>query len=170
MIIPVYWFNVFNLPDSIDEEYKAVKFHPDIGEISIDNKRVIEFANRIGLPLFVHTNESKEYSSLLKVSSLAKKVDFPVIAVHSGSVTKTFFNLDNYQFPENVNFETSGIQYALILKKIYQRFGAEKIIFGSDYPFGDPRVSLAMIETLGTSKREYMKITRKNIEKILRSS
>ena len=72
-----------------------------------------------------------------------------------------------YEFPDNVYFETSGIQYALILKKIYQRFGANRIIFGSDYPFGDPRVSLAMIDTLGLNKNEYDKITAKNINKIL---
>jgi len=46
-------------------------------------------------------------------------------------------------------------------------FGAKKIIFGSDYPFGDPRVSLAMIDTLNPSKKEHDLITKKNITKIL---
>ena len=116
--------------------------------MSIDDKRVIRFVNKINLPVFVHTNEGKEYSSLEVVSKLAHKVSVPVIALHSGSITKTFFNLDNYNFSDNVYFETSGIQYAVILKKIYSRFGAKKIILGSDYPFGDPRVSLAMIDSL----------------------
>jgi predicted TIM-barrel fold metal-dependent hydrolase len=168
-IIPVYWFNVFDLPESIDERYKAIKFHPDIGPVDIDDSRVIEFTKIIGKPIFVHTNENKPYSSLLKVSQLARKVDVPVIAVHSGSVTKTFFNLDNYEFPDNVYFETSGIQYALILKKIHQRFGAKRIVFGSDYPFGDPRIPLAMIETLNLSKQDYALVTAGNIERLLGS-
>lgn len=166
-IIPVYWFNIFDLPNKIDEEYKAIKFHPDIGNINIDDKKAIDFARKINLPIFVHTNESKEFSNLNRLSNLAKQVDVPVIAVHSGSVTKTFFNLDNYKFSDNVYFETSGIQYALILKKIYQRFCAEKILFGSDYPFGDPRVSLAMIDCLNLNKKEYDKITHKNILNII---
>ncbi len=88
--------------------------------------------------------------------------------MHSGSVTRTFFTIDKYNFPKNVYFETSGIQYAVILKKIYKKFGAEKIIFGSDYPFGDPRVALAMIETLNPTKEEHKLITEKNISKILK--
>jgi len=166
-IIPIYWFNVFDLPESIDERYKAIKFHPDIGQINIDDSRVLDFINHIKKPVFIHTNESKEYSSLLKVSNLARKVDVPVIAVHSGSVTKTFFNLDNYEFPENVYFETSGIQYSLILKKIHQRFGSKRLIFGSDYPFGDPRVSLAMINTLNLTKKDYDLVTSGNIERLI---
>ena len=166
-VIPVYWFNVFDLPESIDERYKAIKFHSDIGQVAIDDKRIVHFVNKIQLPIYFHTNESKDYSNLEKVANLAKKVKVPVIALHSGSVTRTFFNLDNYKFPDNVYFETSGIQYALILKKIYQRFGAERIVFGSDYPFGDPRVSLAMIETLDLDKNEYDMITEKNIKRIL---
>lgn len=167
-LIPIYWFNVFNLPKQIDSRYKAIKFHPDIGKVNIDDERVVNFVNRIKLPVFVHTNESKEYSNLGKISNLARKVNVPVIAVHSGSVTSTFFRLDNYNFPKNVYFETSGIQYAIILKKIYKKFGAKRIIFGSDYPFGDPRVSLAMIESLNASKKEINLMTHKNIEEILK--
>jgi len=167
-IIPIYWFNIFDLPNKIDKKYKAIKFHPDIGKIDIDNKKVYDFIKQINLPVFIHTNENKEYSNLKKISNLAKIVNVPIIAVHSGSVTKTFFNLDNYNFPKNVYFETSGIQYSIILKKIYNKFGANRIIFGSDYPFGDPRVSLAMIKTLELSKKEYNQITEKNIPKILR--
>ncbi len=166
-VIPVYWFNVFDLPKTLDGRYKAIKLHSDIGEVAINDKRVVDFVKKINLPVFVHTNESKKYSDLGTVSSLANKVDVPVIAVHSGSVTKTFFKLDNYTFPKNVYFETSGIQYAVILKKIYKKFGAERIILGSDYPFGDPRVSLAMIETLDPSEKEYKLMTKENISKIL---
>ena len=167
-MIPIYWFNVFDLPDKIDDAYKAIKLHSDIGQISIDDKRVVDFVKRINLPVFVHTNENKEFSNLDKVIKLAEKVEVPVIALHSGSVTKTFFKLDDYKFPDNVYFETSGIQYAFILKKIYQMVGADRIIFGSDYPFGDPRVSLAMIDTLDVTKKEYSKIVGKNIELILK--
>ena len=167
-IIPVYWFNVFDLPKEIDERYRAIKFHPDIGQVNIDDKRVINFVNKINFPVFVHTNEGKDYSNFNAVSGLAKKVDVPVIAVHSGSITKTFFNLDDYHIPENVYFETSGIQYAVILKKIYKNFGAKRIIFGSDYPFGDPRVSLAMVNSLDASKKENNLIVEENIKRILK--
>jgi len=166
-VIPIYWFNVFDLPKTFDERYQAIKLHSDIGEVAINDKRIIDFIKKINLPIFVHTNEGKDYSNLGTVSKLAHKVDVPVVAVHSGSITKTFFKLDDYNFPKNVYFETSGIQYAVILKKIYEKFGAERIIFGSDYPFGDPRVSLAMIDTLNPSKREYKLMTKENINKIL---
>jgi len=167
-VIPLYWFNVFDLPKKIDEKYKAIKFHPDIGKVDIDDKRVVDLVKRINLPVFVHTNESKEYSNLGKASDLARKVNVPVIAIHSGSTTSTFFKFDNYKFPKNIYFETSGIQYSIILQKIYKKFGAERIIFGSDYPFGDPRVSLAMINTLNPSFKERELITELNIKHILK--
>ncbi|MBU3923485.1 MAG: amidohydrolase family protein [Nanoarchaeota archaeon] len=166
-LIPIYWFNVFDLPERIDYKYKAIKFHPDIGQIPIDDKRIIDFTNKTKLPIFIHTNEAKEYSTLEKIANLANQVKVPVIAIHSGSVTRTFFNLHNYKFPNNVYFETSGIQYSIILKKIYEMVGAKKIILGSDYPFGDPRVALGMIDSLDISKKEKELITTKNIEKIL---
>jgi hypothetical protein len=167
-IIPVYWFNVFNLPKKISKMFKAIKFHPDIGVVDIDDKRVINFVKKINLPVFVHTNESKSHTKLSKVINLAKKVEVPVIALHSGSVIKTFFNLNNYSFPKNVYFEISGIQYPIILKKIYNLFGAKRIIFGSDYPFSDPRVSLSMLKTIEISKSEFDLITKRNIIKILK--
>ena len=167
-IIPVYWFNVFDLPEKIDSRYKAIKFHSDIGQVSIDDERVVNFVNKIELPVFVHTNEGKDYSTLGTVINLAKQVKVPVIAVHSGSLTKTFFKLNDYQFPKNVFFEISGIQYALILKKIYKMAGADKILLGSDYPFGDVRVGLGMLESLDLTKSEKEKITKRNLEKLLR--
>lgn len=166
-VIPAYWLNVFDLPEEIDGRYSAIKFHPDIGGVDADDKKVIDFVKKINLPIFVHSNEGKDYSSLGRISNLAKKVSVPVIAVHSGSVTRTFFKLDDFDFPDNFYFETSGIQYAVILKKIYKMFGAERIVFGSDYPFGDPRVSLAMIDTLNSSKKDYKLMTEGNIKKIL---
>lgn len=167
-VIPVYWFNVFDLPEKIDSSYKAVKFHPDIGEVAIDDERVIGFVNKIKLPVFVHTNEGKEYSTLEKVINLSKRVEVPVIAIHSGSITRTLFKLPGYNFPDNVYFETSGIQYAAILKEIYQKVGAKRIILGSDYPFGDVRVSLALIKSLDASKAEEKMMTHKNLEKLLK--
>jgi len=166
-LTPIYWFNIFDLPNEIDKRYKAIKFHPDIGKVNIDDKRVVNFTSKINLPIFVHTNENKEYSNLEKISHLAKRVKVPVIAVHSGSVTSAFFKLDNYNFSDNVYFETSGIQYVVILQKIYKRFGAKRIIFGSDYPFGDPRVSLARIDSLEPTKKEREQMTSKNIRGIL---
>jgi len=166
-IIPVYWFNVFDLPQKIDKMYGAIKFHPDIGNVNIDDKKVIEFVKRINLPVFVHTDELKEYCNLGKLASFAKSVSVPVIAVHSGSVTRTLFTFGSYDFPENVYFETSGIQYEVILKIIYKKFGAERIIFGSDYAFGDPRGSLGRINSLDISSEEFKMITERNIMRIL---
>ena len=80
--------------------------------------------------MFLHTNESKDYSSLERVSLLAGKVNVPVIAVHSGSITRTFFKLDSYKFPDNVYFETSGIQYAVILKKYIKCLVRKELYLG----------------------------------------
>ncbi|VVB73304.1 Amidohydrolase [uncultured archaeon] len=170
-VIPVFWLNILDFSkkerSSLDQFF-AVKLHPDLGEFAIDDPRVIRIVNDIDLPVFVHTNESKDHSSLQRMTNLAKR--FPkkkFIAIHSGSVTRTFFKLHDYAIPDNLYFDVSGVQYELILKKLHSMVGADRMIFGSDYPFGDPRVALERIRVIARNKREFDRMTERNIAELL---
>ena len=172
-IIPIYWLNCFDFDENqlsyIKENYSGIKFHPDIGNINIDNNKLVKILGKNDLPVFVHTNEKDNYSSLSRLINLANI--FPnkkFIAIHSGSVTRTFFNLFDYKIPKNLYFDISGLQYEIILKKIYELVGAEGIIFGSDWPFGDPRVALERIKVVAKDKREFKQMTEDNISYILK--
>jgi predicted TIM-barrel fold metal-dependent hydrolase len=169
-VIPVFWLNVFDFKAgrSALSDFFAVKLHPDLGEFAIDDPRVMRIVNNIDLPVFVHTNESKDHSSLARMIRLADQ--FPekrFIAIHSGSVTRTFFKLHDYSIPENLYFEVSGVQYELILKKLHSMVGADRIVFGSDYPFGDPRVALERVKVIAKSRKEFEKMTEGNISELL---
>lgn len=171
-IIPVFWLNIFDFgakERASIRKFSAVKLHPDLGEFAIDDRRVMRMINDIDLPVFVHTNENKDHSSLARMIRLADQ--FPeklFVAIHSGSVTKTFFKFHDYDVPENLYFEVSGLQYELILKKIYATVGADRIIFGSDYPFGDPRVALERIRVVAKNRKEFERMTDGNISELLR--
>ena len=170
-VIPVFWLNVFDFSEkerSSLDRFSAIKLHPDLGEFAIDGPHVVKLIDGIDLPVYIHTNESKDNSSLLRMINLAKA--FPekrFIAIHSGSVTKTFFKFHEYKVPDNLFFEVSGLQYELILKKIYATVGADRIVFGSDYPFGDPRVALERIKVVAKNRREFEKMTEGNISGLL---
>jgi len=170
-VIPVFWLNVFDFgakERASISKFSAVKLHPDLGEFAIDDSRVMRTINGIDLPVFVHTNENKDHSSLARMIRLADQ--FPeklFVAIHSGSVTKTFFKFHDYEVPDNLFFEVSGLQYELILKKIYATVGADRIIFGSDYPFGDPRVALERIRVVAKNRKEFEKMTEGNISELL---
>src|SRR3989344_3333185 len=95
----------------------------------------------IGLPENFTNNSTPDNNSVLKESEKNKSV-IPVY----------WFNV--FDLPENIDNR-------------YKMFGAKRIIFGSDYLFGDPRVSLGMIESLNPTKKEYKLITEDNVKKIL---
>lgn len=171
-IIPIYWLNVFDFKEKeipfIVKNYKAVKFHPDIGNVAADDGNLVKILEKINLPVFVHSNESKDYSSLSRIINLANILPKnKIVAIHSGSVTRTFFKLFDYKIPKNLYFDVSGLQYELILKKIYELVGAKHIIFGSDYPFGDPRVALERIKVVAKDRKEFEQMTEVNISSIL---
>ena len=52
-------------------------------------------------------------------------------------------------------------------KRIIDRHGADKILFGSDAPWEDPRDTYAFLTDAGLSSEEIELIKHKNAEKIL---
>ena len=46
-------------------------------------------------------------------------------------------------------------------------FGADRVLFGSDYPMWDPGEELERIGRIGLTRDEYAKVTRLNAEKLL---
>ena len=47
------------------------------------------------------------------------------------------------------------------------RYGCERILFGSDFPFGDPNRELAKVLNLGISEENKEMILRQNLERLL---
>lgn len=51
--------------------------------------------------------------------------------------------------------------------KAFELYGADKIIFGTDFPFSDRKKEIELLNSLRISEDEYDKITFKNIKKVM---
>jgi predicted TIM-barrel fold metal-dependent hydrolase len=72
------------------------------------------------------------------------------------------------QILKNIFVDTSGVKSAAVLNLALEVFGAEKILWGSDYPAKkDLRESIAAIENLGIAAEEKEKIFSRNLASLV---
>ena len=70
-------------------------------------------------------------------------------------------------FP-NAYTDTSGMTSHLMLQRAVNDCGAERILFGSDYPFWDPQVELRRIYVTDLGKDAERKILGENAARLIK--
>ena len=138
-------------------------------------KEVIEkWTNAFGLywaedkkmPIFVHLISREEVKNFIKVCNKYKNVTF--IVAHMIGFSEIARNSKN----NNIYFDLSSPEmYPLkTLEKALRMLGSEKLIIGSDTPFGKDNIkkNINRLEKLALSKDEINNITGDNICKILK--
>ena len=147
---------------------KGVKFHPDMQRFNIDDKRMMEiYAALEGrLPVIFHTGDYRYPFS--HPARLAKVLDhFPkltAVAAHFGGWSLFDIAMDHLldrfcYFDVSSSLPFLGKRRALELIRVY---GAERFLFGSDYPMWDPAASLVDFLELNLSGSERDLILYKN--------
>lgn len=152
---------------------KGVKIHPDFQEFMIDDIRAYHIYEAIAgrLPLLVHTGDYRYQWS--KPSKMAKVMDdFPsmtVIGAHFGGWSEWEDAAEVFK-NKNIYVDTSSTMYKLPLshvKKLIEFYGADHVLFGTDYPMWDAKSELSYIEKLNLSLSDKELILHKNAERIL---
>jgi len=152
---------------------RGIKFHPDMQQFNIDDGRMMNiYAMLEGrLPVVFHTGDYRY--SFSHPSRLAKVLDnFPklcAIAAHFGGwsmheIAYDYFHSRHCYFDVSSSLSFMGSRRAVELIRIY---GAERFLFGSDYPMWDPAECLAEFMSLGLTDNERELILRKNAAAIL---
>lgn len=180
-----YWFfpwtnpldngDIRFLEDNIGSVH-GIKIHPSCDRVRISDTRVrpiLDLANAYGLPVMVHCGRWEEISSYryaLEVAALYPEVDF--ILSHMGG------DLPELEFGTIEEIETSGISNVYLgiegvreywaVQNAVDRLGAERIIFGSDFPLGHPKMYLGLVDALKVDDDQRQKILAGNILRILR--
>jgi predicted TIM-barrel fold metal-dependent hydrolase len=152
---------------------KGIKLHPDMQGFNIDDDRMMDiYALLEGkLPVIFHTGDYRHPFS--HPARLAKVLDnFPkltVIAAHFGgwSVFDVAFD---YLHKRPCYFDVSS-SLAFIGKRraaeLIRSYGAQRILFGSDYPMWDPAACLDEFCSLDLSEDEKELVLWKNADRIL---
>ena len=153
---------------------KGVKMHPDFQKFYADGEDAQKMyrATQGRLPILFHAGDTRYgYSSPERIAAVAKK--YPrqtVIAAHFGGYTEWDKVVDVYKGLDNVYFDTcSSLAYlgAKKAKSIIDALGAEKFLFGTDYPMWDPIEELGRFLALPLTEREREAILGKNAERLL---
>ena len=124
---------------------RGIKIHPDFQRVPIDASCGIAMYRSIarrGLRvLFLMGDDRYDFSSPKRLTNLLKKApDLKVIAAHFGgwAIWEQSFH---HPQPENVLYDTSStipLVSEELVYRMFDRFGSERFLFGSDFPMWKP--------------------------------
>jgi predicted TIM-barrel fold metal-dependent hydrolase len=152
---------------------KGIKFHPDMQRFNIDDKKMMDlYALLEGrLPVVFHTGDYRYgYSHPARLAKVLDAVPkLLAVAAHFGGWSVFDLALEYFQqrfcyFDVSSSIPFLGKKRAAELIRIY---GAERFLFGSDYPMWDPARCLEEFCELDLSDDERTLILGGNALKIL---
>ena len=171
-------------PDSVDIKadvkhllelgLKGVKLHPDIQAFKIDDYRclkIYELCEEKGLPILMHTGDNRyDYSNpnrLLPILEIYKGLT--VIGAHLGGwsiwdeAVEVYRNMPNFYVDCSSSFPYLKPETA---KEIIRKYGADKVLFGTDYPMWSPKREIEYFMGLSLDESEINSIMNMNAKKL----
>ena len=153
---------------------KGVKLHPDIQRFAIDDERCLEIydlCEEFNLPVLMHTGDNRyDFSNpnrLLPVLKRYKKLT--VIGAHFGGWSMWEDACNEYKGIENFYVDCSSSLYAITpqaAKKVVRTYGAQHVLFATDYPMWDPSEEIERFMAIGLTDEENEIIFSKNVMKL----
>ena len=152
---------------------KGVKLHPDSQNFDMDCKNAMKIYEMLEgrLPILMHCGDHRFDRS--HPSRLAKILDaFPkltVVAAHFGGWSVQDLAVE-YLLDTGCYLDCSSSMMYLgnkRSKELIRMYGAERFLFGSDYPMWNPVSELERLRSLGLTEKELNLMLSENPEKIL---
>ena len=159
-----------DVQEAIELGIRAIKLHPDIQGYALDDPRSMDiFALCEGrLPVLLHTGDYRyDYSNpnrLLKVLRAFPKLQF--IGAHFGTYT-IWEQAEILCGQENLWVDCSSSMPFLSdtrIVELIRSFGAERVLFGTDYPMWQPKQELEHFLRLPLKEAEKEMILHSNAE------
>ena len=155
--------------EDLGPRYVAIKWHRHVDEpvYHYDAPRCREFIQVVRerqLPILLE--ESLE-NTLFFLEKMAP--DLPVIIPHLGGLSGGYVALDRAGVWRRANvFADTAVAALPEIKDFIRRFGTTRLMFGSDYPFGDPGTELDKILSLDLSEDQVQGILGDNFRRLCR--
>jgi predicted TIM-barrel fold metal-dependent hydrolase len=153
---------------------KGIKMHPDSQRFAIDDERLFPMyeALRGRIPVMLHMGDQRyDYSHPVKLRRVLEL--FPgldTIAAHFGgySMYDTAYELLKdtdcvMDVSSSLMFKEEGVAESYI-----NRYGAERLAFGTDYPLWDPVIETKRFFELKLTDAQFDQIAHKTAERILK--
>lgn len=154
---------------------KGVKIHPDTQLFNMDDERMFElydFLQQTKTPILIHTGDYRyDFSHPRRLKNILKQFpDLVAIGAHFGGwsmhdLALEYLKDEKCYLDISSSFATTGLKRAKELIRIY---GAERMLYATDFPMWDPKKCLDEFMSLNLSDDENNLILHKNAKKILK--
>lgn len=145
---------------------KGVKLHPDFQRFEADSKkamRIYQLCAEADLPVLVHTGDYRfDYSNpnrIARILQMFPKLNF--IGAHFGGWSVWDEAVRMLSGFDNIVVDTSSSFYALgrdRCRELIRKWGADRVMFGSDYPMWKPQPDIRCLMEMGLTEDEYRRI------------
>ena len=172
-VYQIYWVTRDNV-DCLDADYErmgfvGIKLHQCWENFKVGDSyfcRVADWAEKKGLPLFVHMYNREEVSKLAEY--IKNHPDLKIVIGHLYCV-ECFINIP-MEMCRNVYFDLSNTYFVSKERFLigYFHFGAEHFMLGSDTPYGIDALenAIAQIKACGLSEDENTLILGENAKRL----
>ena len=140
--------------------FKGIKLHP-LFQAFLPNDEVVhpimEEARRAKVPVLIHTGHSP-FSLPWSVGELAESFpDVKIVMLHMGDGNGLYIQaaINTAKRLDNIFLETSAMPMATKIKEAIDVVGKDRVMYGSDVPFGNPPVEIARATALELSDEDF---------------
>lgn len=173
-ILNTYWINpteteALQKMETFYQKYSfcMIKMHQCWTDFDLDDGRIIEilkWAQTHDTPVFLHLRSKDQVRKLIILSKEYREVNF--ILGHLIGIEEF-----DHTIGENVYFDIScaPLHSIAMLRRAYDNFGANRILLGSDAPYGTDNIELAInqMRAVGMNEQEVQRVCYQNIRKLL---
>lgn len=155
---------------------KGVKIHPDFQQFNIDCDKAMKIYEAIEgkMPILIHMGDHRyEYSKPQRLANVMDRfTKLKVIGAHFGGWSEWDSAADilGGKYADRLWVDTSSSLYAMTPERARQLidvFGADRVMFGTDYPMWDAADELERFDRIPLNEREREMILHENAEKLL---
>ena len=162
-----------------DMDMAGVKFHPPFQQVMLQDEKYAEMwkrINHLGLPVLIHCGSARIVRPFDLYPSGVKKLirylpDVPVILAHMGGRSMDEGEGDSLlTLPENVFIDTAMSaerQDPENFIRTVSEIGPDRVLFGSDFPYGTQKAAIAYIRNTPFSESEKAMMLGGNARRIL---
>jgi len=162
-----------DIQHAIDLGLKGIKLHPDFQRFALDEPRALRIFEKLEgrLPVLIHTGDNRyPYSNPRRMAEVMRR--FPrltAICAHLGGYTE-WEDATALLPATGVYVDCSSSLFRMTPERaaeIIRIFGADHVLFGSDYPTWNPGEEVAKVDALPLTSEEKELIFYKNAQHLL---
>jgi predicted TIM-barrel fold metal-dependent hydrolase len=171
-LVPFFFANPHRAPASYRAravEFRGLEVSPAVHGVGLADPSVaalVDVAAAFGHPVYVVclARPGAGVADLVALARRFPQVNF--VLGHSGIGNIDFYALVLIEDEPNIFLETSG-GYTCVAEAALRRLGADRVLFGSEYPLQHPAVELAKFQALRVPPEQWRRVAWDNAHRLL---